>query len=342
MYTDKFKVYKQEVTDAYHREREVSPLDWLMHPTRFRVKQRCRQLIEDGLESRDMATLRNYLRMKPTDNDFSAAMSDKQGNAFRSFEMFLNNTSINPAERSVELLAWLIGFPDRPCSNYKWRGQEGSIEVVDGPEYTAEEEDETEVDGVADTEVEAGTEEGTVTKVEPGTSYLSDLQDLTELQDEPTLIGGTDAEVDTGTSGEKGKFEAGQDGTARLKTDWRWTVGVLGLMIVVLAVLFSSHGSACMYWNGDHYVETSCSIARPDTLLMTLDRIKLQRFRKIRHTDTLTRYAVGRFWYSKVGDSIEVFSMEGRHPLDQHKKLKEMTDFIVNVCRNRKDKIGGR
>ena len=133
-----------------------------------------------------------------------------------------------------------------------------------------------------------------------------------------------------------GKEKADQQKDTSPKITRTWLIGITAAFIGALIWWFLSRGDGCMYWNNDHYVATSCSIPRLDTPIVTLDRSKLRGFRRIKQVDTLTHYSVGRLWYTRVADSIEVYSAGGTHPLYPDKTLKKVTDYIVNVCHNRK------
>jgi hypothetical protein len=121
------------------------------------------------------------------------------------------------------------------------------------------------------------------------------------------------------------------------KIDQRWLIGIAVLFIGVLIWWLSPGSDQCMYWNNDHYVATSCNVPRLDTPLVALDRSKLRGFLRIKRLDTLTQYSVGKLWYARVADSIEVYSAGGTHPLYPDKKLKKVTDYVVNVCHNRRN-----
>jgi hypothetical protein len=133
----------------------------------------------------------------------------------------------------------------------------------------------------------------------------------------------------------------GQGGAPVVKPYNRRLVDPLYLWISGLCFLFLFAGlvwwfwpkNDCMYWNDDHYVESPCSAPQPDAPLIALDRTKLLGFRRIKKIDTLSSYAVGKFWYARISkDSLEVFTARGVHPVYPNKELKKVTDYIVIVC----------
>jgi len=85
----------------------------------------------------------------------------------------------------------------------------------------------------------------------------------------------------------------------------------------------------CMYWNHDHYEAISCSVDLKDTLSVALDPDKVEKFKKIMKPDTLTRYAIGRLWYSKINNEVEFFTAPGHHPKHIERTLKPVTYTII-------------
>ncbi len=113
-----------------------------------------------------------------------------------------------------------------------------------------------------------------------------------------------------------------------------WISGISLLILFAGLIWWFWPTNDCMYWNDDHYVESPCNVPKLDTPLFTLDRAKLRGFRQIKKIDTISYYAVGKFWFTRVGkdNRIEIFTARGGHPLYPDKKLKEVTDYIVNTC----------
>lgn len=288
MYTDKLNLYKEVVVNAYFQKRAKGEDDWLNRLTRDRIRRQCSQKIENGLERRDERTLHRFLEMDLTDADYLTAIRDTDGDDFQGFKNFLDNPGIKTSQENVELLAWLIDFPDRPYSKYLDAGK-------DRPDISEEEE-----------------------VVPPTTDQ--DEETRQPQKSTPPEIRPTPPPVN--------------------RKVWRWLLGPAGLLIGALVWWLLPQDNKCMYWDNDHYVATSCSVPRLDTPLIAFDGAKLRGFRRIKRVDTLTGYSVGRLWWARVGDSIEVFTAEGRHPLHPDKKLKKVTDYVVNFCRNRRD--GGK
>ncbi|GGB22807.1 hypothetical protein [Mucilaginibacter rubeus] len=297
MYTDRFAAYKKEVVDAFHQRQLLADEDWLIRPTRGRIRQRLLKLMEDGIGRRDVPMLVRYLEMNAGDNDYLAAIKDTDADDFRGFEKFLLNTSISTAEKNVELLAWLIDFPARPFQEYI---KSGGVD----PDVIEENVSSSPIEEVLDNVIDNNDATGS----------------KTEGNETNTEIIGQEEIISQKKSVSK---------------DWRLYIGIaMVILLVGLIWMLAPGNKECMYWNDDHYVATSCNIPKPDTSFILLDEARLKSFRRIKRVDTLTAYAVGRFWYVRVADSIEVFSAGGIHPLYPDKKLKKVTDYVVNVCRS--------
>lgn len=87
---------------------------------------------------------------------------------------------------------------------------------------------------------------------------------------------------------------------------------------------------SCMYWTGDHYEQTSCNQKHGDTLIIALDSTKLLHFKKITRPDTITKNAIGHVWYIKINREIEFYTSDGNHPLDEKRRLKPITAYMID------------
>ena len=85
-----------------------------------------------------------------------------------------------------------------------------------------------------------------------------------------------------------------------------------------------------MFWNGDHYQPVSCNKKMDGAMVYALDSLKTQRFKKITRADTLTNNSLGHVWYSKIDGAVEFYTADGFHPVHTERKLKPMTELILN------------
>lgn len=312
IYSEKFAVYKVAVVNGYLQKCAQPEEDWQIKPTRGRIRQLCRKLIENGLEKRDEKILREYLEMEPGEHDFLTAIKRTDADDFQGLLQFLNKTEINPAEINVELLAVFIGFPERPFAEYINRLQSEPILIKkDGNEVSQGHPDNTIApDIVVSAQEEPASEEKEVDK-------KTVEEDITKR---------------TSATGEKGDEPPVEPD----KFNLRWLIRIAAILMVgVMIWRFLPEEKKCMYWSGDRYVKTYCDVPRLDTPLVLIDQTKLRDFRKIKKTDTLSSpYAQRHFWYTRVADSLEIYTASGTHPLYPDKQFEPVTDYVVNFCKN--------
>jgi hypothetical protein len=305
MYSERFKIYKEEVVAAFLKKSEQANESWLVDLNRRKIREHCIERIESGVEPNDRRALSDFLKMKADDHDYLTAINATDADYFQGLLQFLKKPSRNPASTTVELLSWLIHFPARPYSTYLEYGGNQPITVEEELILYNEQKDQRDI---SDSDVE-----------QP------------EIPAPQIVIG--EAERDPPV--QPVSKDTGPNGTGSKIIGKPWLIGVSVILIGVLIWRFTAKDNECMYWNDDHYVATSCSVPRLDTPLIKFDEKKLRGFRRIKKVDTLTAYSVNKLWWVRVGDSIELYTAGGKHPLYGDKKLKLVTDYVVNVCRNR-------
>lgn len=85
-----------------------------------------------------------------------------------------------------------------------------------------------------------------------------------------------------------------------------------------------------MYWTGDDYKAISCNDKVENASILALDATKVRTFKKIALTDTITRHSLGYVWYSKIDNKLEFFTSDGFHPTNDDRRLKPLTEYIIN------------
>ncbi|HWW40121.1 hypothetical protein, partial [Pedobacter sp.] len=108
-------------------------------------------------------------------------------------------------------------------------------------------------------------------------------------------------------------------------------ISFVGIAAVSTGVYWRSVSSdqKCMYWTGNAYQTISCNEKVGDTAIIALDTFKLAHLKRITRQDTLTKWSVGRIFYSKVNsDSIDVFTSAGSHPVRNGRKLMPLTNYM--------------
>ncbi len=94
--------------------------------------------------------------------------------------------------------------------------------------------------------------------------------------------------------------------------------------------LWQEHYKGCAIWTGIQYQSTTCSQDEENTNVVVVDRERLNSFKLISRPDTLTSAAIGRVWYFKRNDSLEVYTAGGYHPLHSERRLKKLTAYMYN------------
>ena len=313
MYTDRFILYKKAVVDVYLHKRMDAQMRWLIKPTRSRIKKWCCELAEVGVNKDDEKTLRDYMGLSPVNADFLEVLRKRDEQDFRGFQDFLNRTETRTSVENVELLAWLIDFPTRPYAQF-------IKELQNEPALKREKEvliPPVQQDGTREPDASGQGQETPVLKRE-------------EVIEGPGPEGGKRDVVPEGGGKGNTVIKYGHK-----KKEWFFIgIGVLLIGGVILWWVWPD-GRKCMYWSDDRYVKAYCDIPRIDTPLLPVDIAKLRGFRKIKKTDTLTpSYALKHFWYTRVADSLEVYTASGTHPLNPDKPLEPVTDYVVNFCKN--------
>lgn len=111
---------------------------------------------------------------------------------------------------------------------------------------------------------------------------------------------------------------------------------IAGLILIILASgMYWKLTRQCMYWAGDHYEISSCNIKLGDTVLSAFDEQKA-RLKKITRPDTISYKAIGRVWYVKIDKGIEYYTAGGFHPVEYKRKLKPITNFMIDKYITRK------
>jgi len=81
----------------------------------------------------------------------------------------------------------------------------------------------------------------------------------------------------------------------------------------------------------EDYEEIACDAKIPNGTIIPLDTFKVAHLKKITRIDTITRNAMGNFWYAKINiGSAEFYTSDGFHPKYTAKKLKPISLYILN------------
>lgn len=98
-----------------------------------------------------------------------------------------------------------------------------------------------------------------------------------------------------------------------------YCTAILVLLVLLFIICFPPNG--CMIWRIDRYHAISCKENVGDSIMVALDEYRLEKFRKIMNTDTITKYSIGRLWYLKTDNKLELFTIGGKHPIHSERQL---------------------
>ncbi|RFZ85188.1 hypothetical protein DYU05_06190 [Mucilaginibacter terrenus] len=114
------------------------------------------------------------------------------------------------------------------------------------------------------------------------------------------------------------------------RTWGRITAAVAALMLLAwVAWLIMPVESQCMYWDGNTYVGTACDVQVPGRTAYALNEAKLDHFKRVLRSDTLTKASVGRLWYFKMNRKLELFTDSGMHPVYTNRRLRPLSDYML-------------
>ena len=107
-----------------------------------------------------------------------------------------------------------------------------------------------------------------------------------------------------------------------------YSITTLAFIILVSTIFFPPKKH--MIWRNDRYYASAQTALVGDTMLVALDQYRLEKFRKIMKIDTVTAYSIGKLWYLKTDNKLELFTTGGKHPIHTERQLKILTQEIYD------------
>jgi hypothetical protein len=299
-----FSEYKVQVLGMYKLKKKEGSLALnLMQPTPARLKRECLIAFE-RIKDEDLKILSDFFGPRENLTAYVQAIKRIETDKFRPLEGFLKGKVQNPDDKNIELLAWLINFPQRP---YKFGA--GGLEKELIPTEIVE-----------------------VNKVHQPLS-----------KDDQQMISGAGVLITTSNeiTGPLLPSKAWHSPFSKYKkpiliTGIVFILGVVGVSIRrteignSLPELLKS-GQPCMYWTGQQYSKIACDQQGPNTTVIGLDQTRLDHFKKISRLDSISESDVGKVWYYKIKrNKVEFYTSGGTHPEFPKKHLKPMTMYMYN------------
>ena len=308
--------YQKRVLQTYHEKRADNKLSLnLIHSTPAKLRKECMEVFKTRYKKKDEEILKMFFGARDDEAGYIYAIRKFETDKFRPLDNFLKENTSDPDEKNIELLAWLIDFQPRPFQwnydyNKEYSATEVRIEIKEGnnPVQGKEEvREDKELNGATITEVFE----------EPG-KIKEEIPDMTAQISEPNDV--TNSE----SSARKGR------NILVLLLILAISGGGIYLGSKKIAEPVITRQEKCMFWTGDHYQPVSCNQKIDGTTVYALDTLKTKHFKKITRPDTLTNNSLRHVWYSKIDGTVEFYTSGGFHPVHTEKKLKPMTQLILN------------
>lgn len=301
-----FSDYKKEVVKTYEKKKIAGLLTInLQHPTPAKLRDEWLMVIQENyIPKKDDSLLRNFFGQKDDINEYITCIKNLDPDRFRPLLNYLKGATQDTDEKNIELLAWLIGYEERPFRlNLKPKDHK---ELLDS--------DKQDNESLKEVIIE---ETNNTIKIS-GSSKTNE-----DLENNPV------------------KHVKSQFSQTKNRLPYMMlSIGIL--LIVVIGLIFGKdilQKEECMYWDGNKYVASPCDIKIPNKNIIALDTFNLKYFQKINAIDTLTSYSIGKTWYLKMDNKVEFFTSNGYHPVHVEKQLKATTGYIINKYAIRNDTV---
>jgi len=288
--------YKFLVVRDYKRKRAAGSLAGnLVDPTPATLKEECLIVFRERYEKKDENALRGFFGQMGDIKSTIISIEQSKTTKFIPLERFLKEETKNPGNKIVELVAWLIDFDHRP---YK-HGERYDL-LRDQAEKGDEEHKK-----LGNTAVASIKNQMPITK--------------SELAQEGSQI------IERGVPNKKKRNRIIIIGTV---------ISVLiGLVFVWIYTKkdsdpYSSSVEQCMYWTGYEFLPIACNQKLGDTVIVALDTFRLKYFKRIRRTDTMTKWSIDKLWYRKERDGYEYYTIDGTPPNGKVRYLRPLSNYI--------------
>jgi hypothetical protein len=294
-----FDDFKNAVVDSYLKKKKANELsENLVNPSRARLRKECLFILKKRYLPKDDKVIKAFFDPDSKFNNHELSIRRLPLDGFQSLRLFFSGQSGVRREENINLIAWLINFEPRPYHIDNIYNSDG--EEKNNPEELKEKDLEPEIE-IRDNGIP--------------TENLIAVPNTHE-------IGPVSQEIDF--EDEKKK--------QRKKLIIRYSILSLIVLICTSGGVYiaSNINQQCMYWNGDHYEPISCNKTMPDKYIIAMDK-KATSFKKIMRPDTLTSYSIGKVFYMKIhADSVEFYTGDGNYPLDNRRRLRPLTYYMLN------------
>lgn len=321
--------FRKVVFDAYEKKKAEGKLSSnLLDPTPGNLREECIIVCRERYTSNDHEILRLFFSNVDKERGYLNVLENSLAEEFKQMSKILRGGVKKPGIKYFDLLAWLIDFyPRTSTAYYKSFYTEPKIEVEDGNVNNTEVKDDTRnlipeiiVDYIDENNLGTDNKIDTQEEEKPTNIIVGNVAEPQDVNKEPV-------EIILPPNGYRKWVING--GIIKRKT------AVASFIILALVsggtYMALSKASACMYWTGDHYRSVGCKIKRGDTLVIPLDERKMANFKRITRPDTLTKKDLSKVWYMSIKrDTPDLYTDSGDYPMDTRRRLKPMTEYMLN------------
>jgi hypothetical protein len=314
-----FADYERLVLEDYHRKKTDSKLSLgLIFPTPAKLKSECERICSERFNRKDEQIIRDFFGKSGDQRVCLLAIQQCNPDKFRPLIKFLHRGSTKTSEKNIQLLAWLIDFPDRPFVLRKDYTSLNQMQI--GVELR-----EPAREAIVDTSLFKKERE-----------FVEDME-TGEKVNRATETAGAMHNAANATYADSKPLARSVTQRKRFSK-----IAIIGALLAITGSggfwwwdktqtkdIMPGNGS-CMYWADDHYQPIPCNQKIPNTLVVALDTGKVKNFKRITRPDTITHHAKGYVWYSKINSKIEFFTADGEHPLVIGRRLKPISDYIID------------
>lgn len=299
-----FSEYKIKVLDLYKAKLKEGSLPLnLMQPTPARLKREC-QVAFERIKNEDLKTLSDFFGPRNSPNEYLQVIRRIETDKFRPLESFLKGRVHNPDDKNIELLAWLIDFPDRPfkfgLGTLDMDYPKTEVKEGDKINHPLSYEDQQKISGAGSIISSPAATARYYIEDKPGFSSISKYKTQLLITGLILILGAIGFSFNRYISGDPDKED-------------------------------SKFANTCMYWAGEQYVETACDKQIPNTIVVGFDQLKIDQLKKITQLDSISETDIGKVWYYKIRrDKVEFYTSGGTHPEYPNKHLKPMTRYMYN------------
>lgn len=302
--------YTALILKDYNRKKEAGRLSInLSQPSPAKIREECLVKLQEELRPSDEQILRTFFGSPMDKNALARNIKNFDIDKLKPLVNYLKNPKIKTDEKNIELLAWLLGFQNRPFKhgrNYDTHLE--NVDVVECPPRVNEETGTSESENLEtnNKEEELNTP---VAQIEKKVSFWGNTL---------TWIGRRKKQLAIGLS----------------------LVGILiflpliryknlGQLPNMLGLFSGSPNGKFMYWDGMQYQEVTPDKKLGNTPIFELDTFKYNHLKRITTPDTITYNAKGYVWYIKINGDIEYYTSGGVHPVHTERHLKPISNYMI-------------